>query len=57
MSHRSEVEFAQLSDPGRIRQNSEDYVGYVQPDSLLQAQSHGCLFAVADGVAGSSSEK
>lgn len=47
-----EVEFAQLSDPGRIRENNEDYFGYVQPGSALQAQSHGWLFAVADGVGG-----
>jgi protein phosphatase len=49
---RLEVEFAQLSDPGRIRQNNEDYFGYVQPRSPLQAQSHGWLFVVADGVGG-----
>lgn len=46
------VEFAQLSDIGRIRQNNEDYCGYVQPGTPLQAQSHGWLFAIADGVGG-----
>jgi serine/threonine protein phosphatase PrpC len=46
------VEFAQLSHAGRIRKHNEDYCGYVQPETPLQAQSHGWLFAVADGVGG-----
>src|SRR5689334_18598034 len=47
-----EVEFAELSHPGKVRQNNEDYCGYVAPSSALQAQSHGWLFALADGVGG-----
>ena len=46
------MEFAQLSDIGRTRKHNEDYLGYVQPATPAQAQSHGWLFAVADGVGG-----
>ena len=48
----TELEFAQLSDPGRTREQNEDFLGYVLPTSPAQAQSHGWLFAVADGVGG-----
>ena len=47
-----EVEFAQLSDPGRVRTRNEDYLGYVRPSSPEQVRSHGWLFALADGVGG-----
>jgi PPM family protein phosphatase len=47
-----DVEFAQLSDLGRVRQQNEDYLGYVLPYSSAQLRSHGCLFALADGVGG-----
>ncbi|MGD1210482.1 MAG: protein phosphatase 2C domain-containing protein [Candidatus Acidiferrales bacterium] len=47
-----DVEFAQLSDLGRIRPGNEDYLGFVQPATPEQARSHGWLFAVADGVGG-----
>jgi PPM family protein phosphatase len=46
------IEFAQLSDTGRARDHNEDYLGHVQPGTPAQAQSHGWLFAVADGVGG-----
>jgi len=46
------VEFAQLSDIGRTRRHNEDYLGYVQPATPAQAQSHGWLFVVADGLGG-----
>jgi serine/threonine protein phosphatase PrpC len=49
---RLEVEFAQLSVPGKVREHNEDYCGHVQPATPAQAQSHGWLFAVADGVGG-----
>lgn len=49
---RLEVEFAQLSDTGRVRGHNEDYLGYVVPTSAVQARSHGWLFALADGVGG-----
>jgi protein phosphatase len=47
-----EVEFAQISDVGRVREGNEDYIGYFQPQSPEQAQTHGWLFALADGVGG-----
>ena len=48
----TDVEFAQVSDTGRTREHNEDFLGYVQPASPAQAQSHGWLFVVADGVGG-----
>jgi PPM family protein phosphatase len=47
-----EVEFAQLSDVGRVRPHNEDYLGHVAPGSPDEARSHGWLFALADGVGG-----
>jgi len=57
-----ELEFAQASDPGRVRDHNEDYLGHVapalpgQPQSPQaqgsQAQTSGWLFALADGVGG-----
>ena len=47
-----QVEFAQLSDPGRVRGHNEDYLGHVAPDTAARTRSHGWLFAVADGVGG-----
>ena len=47
-----EIDFAELSDPGRQRADNEDYLGHVAPDTSEQARSHGWLFAVADGVGG-----
>lgn len=47
-----EIDFAELSDVGRVRQGNEDYLGHVAPDTSEQASSHGWLFVVADGVGG-----
>ena len=47
-----DLEFALLSDPGRVRTQNEDYVGHVVPGSPAMARSHGWLFALADGVGG-----
>lgn len=47
-----EVEFAQLSDPGRVRGHNEDFLGHIQPESPARIRSHGWLFAIADGVGG-----
>jgi len=47
-----DIEFAELSDPGRVRTRNEDYLGHVAPGSPAQARSHGWLFALADGVGG-----
>ena len=46
------MEFAQLSDAGRVRGHNEDSLGHVVPESSARARSHGWLFAVADGVGG-----
>jgi protein phosphatase len=47
-----DVEFTQLSDTGRIRDHNEDFLGYVLPYTPAQLRSHGCVFALADGVGG-----
>ena len=47
-----EIDFAELSDVGRVRLENEDYLGHVVPDTPEQARSRGWLFAVADGGGG-----
>jgi len=47
-----EIDFAELSDPGRIRIGNEDYLGHITPETPEQARSHGWLFVLADGVGG-----
>jgi PPM family protein phosphatase len=47
-----DLEFSELSDPGRVRTRNEDYLGHVAPGSPAQTRSHGWLFALADGVGG-----
>jgi protein phosphatase len=47
-----DLEFAELSDTGRVRTRNEDYLGHVVPSSPSHARSHGWLFALADGVGG-----
>ena len=47
-----EVEFAQISDRGRVRPGNEDSLGHVVPATPQEAQTRGWLFAVADGVGG-----
>src|ERR1700733_14527138 len=47
-----DVEFAQISDVGRVRQGNEDYLGHVAPAGPDDARARGWLFAVADGVGG-----
>jgi PPM family protein phosphatase len=47
-----DVEFAQLSDRGRVREHNEDYLGYSLPETPAEVRSHGWLFALADGVGG-----
>jgi PPM family protein phosphatase len=47
-----ELEFAELSDTGRVRGHNEDFIGHALPDSEDQARSHGWLFVLADGVGG-----
>ena len=47
-----ELEFAQLSDPGKIRGHNEDFIGYAEPHTAEQVRSHGWLFVLADGCGG-----
>jgi serine/threonine protein phosphatase PrpC len=47
-----EIDFAELSDVGRVRSGNEDYLGHVAPETPEQARNRGWLFAVADGVGG-----
>lgn len=47
-----DIDFAQVSDPGRSRDHNEDFLGCVTPDSDARIRSHGWLFALADGVGG-----
>jgi protein phosphatase len=47
-----QVEFAEVSDRGRVREHNEDYFGHVAPKTAAEARSHGWLFVLADGVGG-----
>ena len=47
-----ELDFAQLSDPGRMRGHNEDFLGYALPETPERMRSHGWLFVLADGVGG-----
>jgi protein phosphatase len=47
-----DVEFAELSDVGRVRQGNEDYLGHVIPLATDDVRARGYLFALADGVGG-----
>jgi len=47
-----DVEFAQLSDLGKVRQGNEDYLGYVEADTQEKARNTGWLFVLCDGVGG-----
>jgi len=47
-----DLEFAQLSDRGRVRDQNEDAIGYVAPASAAQVQSQGWVFVLADGMGG-----
>lgn len=52
LSSMLDIEFAQVTDCGRVRPGNEDYLGHVAPESPEEARTHGWLFAVADGVGG-----
>ena len=47
-----ELEFAELSDPGKLRGHNEDYMGHAAPTDPEETRSRGWLFALADGVGG-----
>ena len=44
-----ELEFAELTDVGKVREHNEDFLGHAAPGDGA-ARSQGWLFAVADGV-------
>ena len=46
------LEFAALSDTGRVRPHNEDCVGHAAPRMATEARQRGWLFVVADGVGG-----
>jgi serine/threonine protein phosphatase PrpC len=50
-----DIDFAQVTDPGRSRDHNEDYIGCVTPDTDARVRSHGWLFSLADGVGGHAS--
>lgn len=47
-----DVDFSQLSDLGRVRQENEDFLGSWLPATPGEARARGWLFALADGVGG-----
>jgi PPM family protein phosphatase len=47
-----DLEFAELSDVGRVRDHNEDYSGHALPASETEGRTHGWLFVLADGVGG-----
>jgi len=47
-----ELDFAALSDVGKLREHNEDCLGHVVPGSNGKARERGWLFALADGVGG-----
>lgn len=47
-----DLEFAEVSDPGLVRDGNEDCLGHVPPATPAEVRSRGWLFALADGVGG-----
>ena len=47
-----DIESVQISDPGKVRGLNEDFLGHVAPDTPQRVNTHGWLFALADGVGG-----
>lgn len=47
-----DVEFAQCTDPGNVRDHNEDYLGYVAPEAAGESRHPSWLFVLADGVGG-----
>ncbi len=47
-----DLEFAERTDPGKVRSNNEDAIGHVLPMGPAQVQSQGWFFATADGMGG-----
>src|SRR6185369_18061139 len=49
-----ELIYAELSSPGPVRDNNEDFVGFWQPQSVEEKRGLGAVAALADGVGGMS---
>lgn len=47
-----DLEFAECTDAGKVRNHNEDAYGHAVPANPAQADSHGWLFVLADGVGG-----
>ena len=47
-----DLEFAQVSDPGLVREGNEDFLGHFPPATAAEVRARGWLFALADGVGG-----
>ena len=47
-----DLEFAELSDVGRVRDHNEDYSGHALPQSETEGRTQGWMFVLADGVGG-----
>jgi PPM family protein phosphatase len=47
-----ELEFAEFSDTGKVREHNEDFLGHAVPAPLEHARERGWLFVLADGVGG-----
>lgn len=47
-----DVEFAELTDVGKVRGHNEDYIGHSAPANGDEVRARGWLFALADGVGG-----
>jgi serine/threonine protein phosphatase PrpC len=47
-----QIESASLSDPGRKRQNNEDFIASFEPEDPDELNASGCLYIAADGVGG-----
>ena len=47
-----DIEFAEISDCGPVREHNEDFIGHSDTPTPEQARSRGWLFALADGVGG-----
>ena len=47
-----DLEFAELSDVGKVRDHNEDYFGHAAPAATEHGRHQGWLFMLADGVGG-----
>lgn len=47
-----DLEFAEISDAGKVRDHNEDCIGHANPATPAEAKSKGWFFALADGVGG-----